>query len=117
VIVFPVFLLAKDCGEVELFGSIEELQSQLELIDVDNGEYLAWDARGTRLELTCQPPLWLRLEPASRTNPTELWTVLLEYARSRGIDLTKSQLNADPVAFFHQIAMASSVQSRRYPRS
>ena len=40
---FPVFVLAKDCGEVSRFNSIEEMQRQLEEIDVENGEYAAWD--------------------------------------------------------------------------
>jgi hypothetical protein len=49
---FPVYLLMKDCGAIERYSSPEQLQHQLEAIDVENGEYDAWDAAGNVLELS-----------------------------------------------------------------
>jgi hypothetical protein len=65
---FPVYVLAKDCGEITEFQSLPALQGYLEAIDVDidvdNGEYDAWDPRGYRLQLSTigRKGNWLRLE-------------------------------------------------------
>jgi hypothetical protein len=50
-VVFPVYVLAKDCGEVMRFDAPLEL-NYLEAIDVENDEYEAWDGRGRVLRLT-----------------------------------------------------------------
>ena len=36
------------------YGSLAEMQGDLEQIDVENGEYEAWDAGGTPLALSAQ---------------------------------------------------------------
>ena len=48
---FPVYVLAKDCGEVMRFASSNELTGHIEAIDVENDEYDAWDAIGRRINL------------------------------------------------------------------
>lgn len=48
---FPVFVRVKDDGSVVEFPTQVAMQGYLEAIDVDNGEYEAWDAKGQRLEL------------------------------------------------------------------
>ena len=60
---FPVYVLAKDCGEIDSYTSIENMQSYLEAIDVENNEYEAWDAEGRLLELTVssRKPDWLQI--------------------------------------------------------
>lgn len=47
----PLFVLLKDCGEVESYGSVEALLGQLEAIDVENNEYEVWDAEGRKVLL------------------------------------------------------------------
>lgn len=49
-VVFPVYVLAKDCGEVFRFENPREL-NYLEAIDVANNEYEAWDAERRVLRL------------------------------------------------------------------
>jgi len=83
---FPVFVLAKDCGEVSRFNSVEEMQRQLEEIDVENGEYAAWDRTGTPLKLSVQKPVWLRIEPeALKPEQSQLRDALMQYAAALGV--------------------------------
>lgn len=44
--VFPVYVRVKDDGSVMEFSTQAEIQGYLEAIDVENGEYEAWDADG-----------------------------------------------------------------------
>ena len=48
---FPIFIRAKDSGELRKFSSVHELQRKVERIDIENGEYEAWDndGRGPRI--------------------------------------------------------------------
>jgi len=85
---FPVFVLAKDCGEVSRFNSVEELQRQLEEIDVENDEYAAWDRTGTSLKLSVQKPVWLRIEPeALKPQQSQLRDALMQYAAALGVEV------------------------------
>lgn len=43
---FPLFVRAKDCGEIKKINSVYDLQREVEQIDVENGEYEAWDTEG-----------------------------------------------------------------------
>jgi hypothetical protein len=58
-VVFPVFVLAKDCGEVMRFDSPEELE-WLEPVDVENNEYDARDAGGKVLSFVATKASRLR---------------------------------------------------------
>jgi hypothetical protein len=64
---FPVYVSAKDCGEVTAFASFERMQGHFEAIDVENSEYEAWDAYGRLLQLRVGPERseWLQI---SRTD-------------------------------------------------
>lgn len=59
---FPIFVLSKDCGEVDVYESIEALEKHLEPIDVENNEYDAWDSKGVKLRLSAQKPTWLHIK-------------------------------------------------------
>lgn len=48
---FPVFVREKDDDSVMEFPTLTAMQGYLEAIDVENGEYEAWDAQGRCLEL------------------------------------------------------------------
>jgi hypothetical protein len=80
---FPVFVLAKDCGEITEYSSLTAMQGYLEGIDVDDNEYDAWDAQGyvLRLAVTTPKSAWLRV---SRTDSRLLEQELAELkAKSR----------------------------------
>lgn len=66
-IVFPVYV-RDDAGDVIVFASIEMMQSYLEAIDVENGEYEAWDAAGYLLELGVGEARseWLKITQSDR---------------------------------------------------
>jgi len=84
---FPIYVLAKDCGEVRSFDSVYELQKQLEEIDVENAEYLAWDKSGTPISLAVQKPVWLKLEYAMGAQQPDLKSCLEKYASAVGVDV------------------------------
>jgi hypothetical protein len=48
---FPVFVHEKDDDSVMEFLTFTSMQGYLEAVDVENGEYEAWDADGRCLEL------------------------------------------------------------------
>jgi len=85
---FPIFVLAKDCGEILQFESLGAMQRELEAIDVENGEYEAWDKTGTPVKLTAGSSRdWLRIVPKS--GPSEFARVkelLCAYARREGVE-------------------------------
>jgi len=91
---FPIFVLAKDCGEVQRFDSIYELQKQLEEIDVENAEYLVWDKTGNPVSLAVQKPVWLKLESAVGAQQPDLKSCLEKYATAVGIDVGLKEASA-----------------------
>jgi hypothetical protein len=56
-IAFPVFVREKDSGDIDRFDSIPQMQRQIERIDVENGEYDAWDSAGVPIRLQIQEPV------------------------------------------------------------
>jgi hypothetical protein len=60
---FPVFVLAKDCGEVTEYSSLMAMQGYMEAVDIEGKEYDAWDGRGYVVRLTVATPksTWLRI--------------------------------------------------------
>jgi len=81
----PLFLRLKDCGDVVRYESVVKMQSQFEKIDVENEEYDAWDALGTRLRLSVQESTdWLRVD-STNPEPTQLAKAIAEFARLQGV--------------------------------
>jgi hypothetical protein len=92
---FPIFVRARDCGDVAKYSSVHELQYDLEQIDVENDEYEAWEANGFRISLGIQKPLWLKIELIDdKPLPTELATAISEYAHKQGLFFQSSDLIA-----------------------
>jgi len=60
---FPVFVLARDCGEVTEYSSLTAMQGYMEAVDVEGNEYDAWDGEGFVVRLTVSTPrsAWLRV--------------------------------------------------------
>jgi hypothetical protein len=86
---FPLFVRAKDSGEIRKFCSIRELQSQVEKIDIENEEYEAWDKDGRPVGLKLQETeIWIGLEALSdNPAPEQLRRALLEFAKSIEVQL------------------------------
>lgn len=111
---FPVFVLAIDSGEVLRFETIEAIERELEPIDVENGEYAAWDRDGQPLRLAVQRPTWLCLavtapQPATRS----LADALMAYGVSVGLQHESlASLGGDPLALHDRIA-AEARRARR----
>ena len=82
---FPIFLRTRDSGEVKAYSSVIDMELDLEEIDVENGEYEAWDAGGIPLALSVQrEKIWLRLAVAAAPQPEQLILAIAERARRAG---------------------------------
>jgi hypothetical protein len=91
----PIFVRLKDCGDVVCYGSIPKMQAYFEKIDVENEEYEAWDAVGTRLTLSVQKSSdWLRIEPTTKSEPEQLAKAITEFARLQAVDADIARLQA-----------------------
>ena len=93
---FPVFVRARDSGDVHTFASAVEMRGEFEKIDVDNNEYEAWDADGRRLLLSVTAPdrEWLRID-ATETEPStaELADAIPQFAQARNVPVNSSGLS------------------------
>ena len=71
---YPLYLLSKDCAEVERYQSFEDLQGYLEPIDVENREFFCWDESGTLFSLKVKEneKNWLNIAPADPSEKNEL---------------------------------------------
>lgn len=67
---FPIFILAKDCGDILKFDSIGEMERELEEIDIENNEYDASGKNSTPVSLRVQESGWLKIEVSSRPSQT-----------------------------------------------
>jgi hypothetical protein len=84
---FPIFVREKDSGDIERFDSVYQMQRHLERIDIDNAEYEAWDASGTKIRLQVQEPVWLCMTRETGPVHDELRPILVQYASQHGIDI------------------------------
>jgi hypothetical protein len=91
---FPVYVRLKDCGEVRSYRSVADMQYDFEEIDVENGEYEAWDAKGTPVKPSVQnPALWLRLDPEGPPQPEQLANAIAEFARLQNVQADTPELD------------------------
>jgi hypothetical protein len=65
---FPIYV-RDDAGHVTLYPSLEKMQGYMEAIDVENGDYEAWDVAGSVLELGVGKPKseWIKITQSDRT--------------------------------------------------
>lgn len=49
---FPVAVLLKDCGDIESYASMSDLEGSVEAIDVGSDEYSGWDSDNYRIQLS-----------------------------------------------------------------
>jgi hypothetical protein len=113
--VFPVLVFERDSGDLMRFNSMSEMQEQLERIDVENNEYLAWESDGRPIAMVVEEPLWLRLEPkAEEPDIAGLWGALERFAECRGVRLEGGHQNMSPLALYDQI-IGQKPAARRGP--
>ncbi len=93
---YPVYVLAKDSGEIQIFDSLQKMQTEFEEIDIVNDEYEAWDHLGVKLKLKAQNPIWLILSnedsPADLSN---LESKIAAFAASAAVNLSLEEIKAD----------------------
>jgi hypothetical protein len=78
---FPILLLEKDSGDVRRYDSLHELMVHLEAVDVEAGEYEAWDKIGIPLSLSVvQEKDWLSLVAAGAPRPQKARSAILGFA-------------------------------------
>lgn len=110
----PIFVRPKDCGEVVRYDSLASMQTHFEPIDVENEEYEAWDAAGTRLQLSVKKPAdWLRVESTEKSESEQLASAIAEFARQQGVALDVSTLKAgDFGSVLEQVTAAVHAKQR-----
>ena len=90
---FPVFVRTKDCGEIVSHRSIVDMRRYFEPIDVENGEYEAWDSKATPVQLSVRESTeWLQLQPSPQLKPEQLTSAILEFARLNDIEIDLPEL-------------------------
>jgi hypothetical protein len=103
-VAFPVLVLERDSGDVMRFDSASEMQKQLERIDVENEEYLAWESSGRPISMAVEEPVWLKLESkAAQPDIAGLFSALQGFAESRGVKLQAGDQNTSPLALYEEI--------------
>lgn len=79
------------------YASLHELQRHLERIDVENGEYLAWDSTGHPLRLRVQEPVWLDVTSAAERDHMSVHDALNAFAASLGVPPPRDAIKQDPI--------------------
>ncbi len=102
---FPVFVLAKDSGEILRYNSLMEMQHYVERIDVENEEYLARDANERPIGMTvrCLFGLWLEPNAVSKPDRAGLLNALRHFAEIRGIQLGAEGHEESPALLYAKI--------------
>jgi hypothetical protein len=89
---FPICVLAIDSGEVTRYETLADVRGHLEAIDVENHEYLAWQASGAALVLTSDERGLISVASAPTTAQPDLLDALLRYAAATGLKDTPESL-------------------------
>jgi len=84
-LVFPVYVREKDDGSLMEFPTQTAIEQHLEAIDVENGEYEAWDGTGSCLELGAGRTRrqWLRITPVEGRADTREFEAIKAGAEKR----------------------------------
>jgi hypothetical protein len=102
---FPVFVLARDSGEILRYNSLLEMRHYVERIDVENQEYLAWDANERPIRMTVAGAFGLWLEPVAASKPDKagLMSALRHFAEIRGVQLGVEDHEESPALLYEKI--------------
>jgi len=111
---YPVFVRENDSGDMTAYSSVSGMMDYLEQIDVENGEYEAWDAAATRLKLSIRGSPWLVLdEIPGASRPEELSAAITDYARRAGVDVDQTLLQKAQFAVALEKVDAALKERRR----
>ena len=99
---YPIFILSLDSGDIDVYSSFEEMEKELEQIDVENGEFAAWDNTGRIVILGVQRPTWLELK-TGEIDKKGLVKAVRHFA-----DLEKATLEINPEELVTAIRMIKS---------
>jgi hypothetical protein len=111
---FPVFVRTTDSGDIDRFDSFRTMQAYLEPIDVENGEYEAWDAVGMPLKLTVQKSSdWLQIILSEAAKPDQLARAISEYARRADLVIDASEVTRCGFASAFERIEATLAERRR----
>lgn len=86
-ITFPLFVRAKDDGEIYRFDSIYEFQDKFEEIDIENQEFEAWDKEGIPVRFEVQRPVSVKLVVSQVPEFNRLREAISQFAQSLDLDV------------------------------
>jgi hypothetical protein len=113
---FPVFVVSRDSGEMVKFADAREIERRFERIDVENGEFVAWDRQARRVSLEVREgPRWLALGIGEQAMP-EFQAALRRFAGVFGLEVGREDPSAaDVEAMFESVAprVAQRVADKR----
>lgn len=91
---YPLIVLAKDEGRLMVVGSLDEMENTLEKIDVENGEYEAWDSLERQTKLSVQDEAshghWAAMTIIGNQQDPSLRTIIASFPSGRGINIDSS---------------------------
>jgi hypothetical protein len=101
---FPVFVHEKDDDSVMEFLTFTSMEADLDVFDVQNGEYEAWDARGRCLKLGVGKPMseWPKI--ILRDGHLEWLTISLRGGQASQEDFTALKNRAEKRAEFEPLS-------------
>ncbi len=112
---FPVFLVARDgrSTDVRSFSSLETMESYLEPIDVEDDEYLGWDADGVALRFKVDTSSggrhWLRAISTGVMDREGLCESITRHALKLGI-MVETEAACLPVDLLRQVKFVEEEQ-------
>jgi hypothetical protein len=114
---FPVFLVARDgrSTDVRPFSSLEAMESYLEPIDVEDDEYLGWDADGVALRFKVDTSgggrHWLKVISTGVMDRAGLCESITRHALKLGIRVATEE-ECLPVDLLRQVKFVEEEQRR-----
>src|SRR6059036_790689 len=116
---FPIFLRHKDDRQLARFDSLDELRRNLEAIDVENGEFEAWDNQAFRVKLGLLDDRRIGVESSGdRPATDEALGAFFEFADAEGVTLTLPSMGEglQPVYEFVKERIRAARKSRPWSR-
>ncbi len=100
---YPVSVFEKDDSSMRLISAENEILSQLQAVDIDNGEYVVWDARGHGVSIGVSVGAWKSKLKAvsSHTQVFPVHDAFVVYAETLGRQ--EPLADGEPVEVWRQI--------------
>ncbi len=99
---FPVFVSSRDSGEMRRYQDLPEMERALERIDVQNGEYVAWDRQFRLVSLQAKEgDSWLSLSVGNPAMP-EFQSALRRFASSMGLEMEREAMSGTSAELMYE---------------